>query len=120
MRCHTGNSITTRKRGITPGLIFHSDQGCHYTSKEFRAALVFHGIKQSMSRRGNCLDNAVAERFFRILKTARVRQTFYASRAIAQHDIGNYIEIFYNRIWRHSANGNISPMAYEEKLTKAA
>lgn len=112
--------LAVRDREITPRLIFHSDQGCHYTSKEFRSALEFHGIRQSMSRRGNCLDNAVVERFFRSLKTERVRRTFYASHAIAMDDIGNYIEVFYNRIRRHRANGNISPMAFEEKLLTAA
>ena len=112
--------LAIRDREITPELIFHSDQGSHYTSKEFRSALSFHDIKQSMSRRGNCLDNAVVERFFRSLKSERVRRTTYANHALARQDIGNYIEVFYNRIRRHSANGNMSPMAYEEKSTKAA
>lgn len=96
-------------------LLFHTDQGVQYSSDQFQRSLRMHGITASMSRRGNCLDNAVTERFFRSLKTERVNTRQYKTRQEAMEDIADYIEPFYNRIRRHSTLGNLSPAAYEEK-----
>jgi len=96
-------------------LLFHTDQGVQYSSDQFQRSLRMHGITASMSRRGNCLDNAVTERFFRSLKTERVNTRQYKTRQEAMEDIADYIEPFYNRIRRHSTLGNLSPVAYEEK-----
>lgn len=96
-------------------LLFHTDQGVQYSSDQFQRSLRMHGITASMSRRGNCLDNAVTERFFRSLKTERVNTRQYKTRQEAMEDIADYIEPFYNRIRRHSTLGNLSPAAYEQK-----
>lgn len=96
-------------------LLFHTDQGVQYSSDQFQRSLRTHGITASMSRRGNCLDNAVTERFFRSLKTERVNTRQYKTRQEAMEDIADYIEPFYNRIRRHSTLGNLSPAAYEGK-----
>jgi len=96
-------------------LLFHTDQGVQYSSEQFQRSLRTHGMTASMSRRGNCLDNAVTERFFRSLKTERVNTRQYKTRQEAMEDIADYIEPFYNRIRRHSTLGNLSPAAYEEK-----
>lgn len=101
-------------------LLFHTDQGVQYSSDQFQRSLRTHGITASMSRRGNCLDNAVTERFFRSLKTERVNTRQYKTRQEAMEDIADYIEPFYNRIRRHSTLGNLSPAAYEEKHQKSS
>ena len=92
-------------------MLFHTDQGVQYSSDAFRQALTKHNITASMSRRGNCLDNAVTERFFRSLKSERVNYRQYKTIA----DIADYIESFYNQKRRHSALGNISPVEYEAR-----
>ena len=101
-------------------LLFHTDQGVQYSSDQFQRSLRNHGISASMSRRGNCLDNAVTERFFRSLKTERVNTRQYKTRQEAIEDIADYIEPFYNRIRRHSTLGNLSPAAYEQMHQKAS
>jgi putative transposase len=101
-------------------LLFHTDQGVQYSSEQFQRSLRMHGITASMSRRGNCLDNAVTERFFRSLKTERVNTRQYKTRQEAMEDIADYIEPFYNRIRRHSTLGNLSPAAYEQKQQQAS
>jgi putative transposase len=101
-------------------LLFHTDQGVQYSSDQFQRSLRMHGITASMSRRGNCLDNAVTERFFRSLKTERVNTRQYKTRQEAMEDIADYIEPFYNRIRRHSTLGNLSPAAYEQKQQQAS
>jgi putative transposase len=97
------------------GLIQHSDRGVQYASHDYRQALAAGGITASMSRKGNCYDNAPMESFFHTLKTARVHHRQYATRAEAQRDIFAYIEAFYNRTRRHSAIGYISPIQMELK-----
>lgn len=94
-------------------VLFHSDQGVQYSSDEFRGVLSKHSISASMSRRGNCLDNAVTERFFRSLKSERVNYRQYKTRDEAMIDIADYIEPFYNQRRQHSTLGNISPAEYE-------
>ncbi|AYB68665.1 hypothetical protein D0898_27075 (plasmid) [Klebsiella pneumoniae] len=112
--------LVAQKRNIKGKVIFHSDQGCQYTSQSFQKALVEHGIESSMSRAGNCLDNAVTERFFRSLKSERVNYRRYLTRHQAMADIIDYIEPFYNQKRKHDKLGNISPVQYEQKLLKSA
>ena len=106
-------AVGTTKRSA--GRIFHSDQGCQYTSRLFVEALQHLGLRQSMSRRGNCWDNAVVERFFGSLKCERVRQRIYRTRTEAQHDITDYIVRFYNAVRIHSANGGLSPDQFQKR-----
>ena len=96
-------------------MLFHTDQGVQYSSDAFREALTKHNITASMSRRGNCLDNAVTERFFRSLKSERVNYRQYKTRAEGMADIADYIESFYNQKRRHSTLGNISPVEFEAR-----
>lgn len=112
--------LAAQKRNIKGKVIFHSDQGCQYTSESFQKALVEHGVESSMSRAGNCLDNAVTERFFRSLKSERVNYRRYLTRHQAMADIIDYIEPFYNKKRKHYKLGNISPVQYEQKLLKSA
>lgn len=108
------------KRKPSNRVMFHSDQGAQYTSDHFQRCLRDHKIIGSMSRRGNCLDNAVTERFFRSLKSERVNYRRYDNRQQAIADIIDYIEPFYNQVRRHSRLGNISPVQFEEKMMKCA
>lgn len=103
-----------------PGVIFHSDRGVQYASTKFRELLDGNGFVQSMSGQGNCYDNAVAESFFKTLKTELVYHERYLTRAQARNSIFEYIEIFYNRIRKHSALGYLSPVQYELNATKTA
>ncbi len=98
------------------GLILHSDRGSQYASHEYQALLKQHGIVCSMSRKGNCWDNAVMERFFLNLKMERVWQREYANQLEAIKDITDYIVGFYNSIRRHSALGNVAPLAFEQQF----
>ena len=97
------------------GLIFHSDRGSQYASKEFRKLLKRYSMKQSMSRKGNCWDNAVVERFFRSLKYEQTNRRDYGSRTELKRDVFDYIELFYNRERLHSTLGYLSPAAFENK-----
>src|SRR5690625_7530237 len=87
-------------------VMVHSDQGSQFTSYEWTTFLANHNLEPSMSRRGNCHDNAVAESFFQLLKRERIKRRAYNSRAQASHDVLDYIETFYNSIHRtsHAAN----------------
>jgi putative transposase len=95
------------------GLIVHSDRGSQYASGEYQALLAEHGFIGSMSRKGNCWDNAVAERFFLNLKMERAWQRHYANHAEAKRDVTDYIVRFYNNTRLHSVLGNLSPVAFE-------
>ena len=95
------------------GCIFHSDRGIQYASGDFRDELKAYGFTQSMSRKGNCYDNAVSESFFHTLKTEHVYDYRYETRAEARLSIFEYIEMFYNRQRRHSALGYRSPVSFE-------
>jgi len=94
-------------------VMVHSDQGSQLTSYEWTTFLANHNLEPSMSRRGNCHDNAVAESFFQLLKRERIRRRVYNSRAQARQDVFDYIEMFYNPIRRHSHAANLSPINYE-------
>lgn len=95
------------------GLMHHSDRGSQYASNEYRELLEAHAILASMSRKGNCWDNAVAESFFKSLKVERVYHRRYQTRKEAQADIFQYIEVFYNRRRRHSSLGYRAPVVFE-------
>lgn len=104
-----------QQRGKPKGLLFHSDQGSQYTSLRFRQRLWRYRIKQSMSRRGNCWDNAPMERVFRSLKTEWVPVTGYASLEQARLDISSYLMGYYNYQRPHSFNQGLAPAIAEEK-----
>ena len=107
------------KRKPGKGLIWHTDRGSQYASDRHRALLQEHGITQSMSRKGNCWDNAVSESFFHTLKTELVNHQSYQTRDEAKQDIFDYIEVYYNRERLHSTNNYLSPVDYEMQLKSA-
>ena len=101
------------KRKPQKGLLWHTDRGSQYASASHRKILGDHSILQSMSRKGNCWDNAVAESFFHTIKTELTHHEKFTTREEAKNAIFEYIEIFYNRIRIHSANNYLSPVEYE-------
>lgn len=103
------------RRKPSHGLIFHSDRGSQYCSHEFQKSLKNHGILSSMSRKGDCWDNAVAESFFGTLKVEKVFGVKYLNRSAARRDIVDYIEMFYNSRRRHSSLGYMNPMEFEKQ-----
>ena len=107
------------RRGKPTSLMHHSDQGSQYTSEEFQRLLADHGVECSMSRTGNCWDNAAMESFFSSMKTERVSRKIYRTRDEAKADVFEYIERFYNPKRRHSTIGYVSPIAFEEKMALA-
>jgi putative transposase len=96
-----------------PGLLHHSDRGSQYASDKYRELLETHQMVASMSRAGDCYDNAAMESFFSTLKCERVHHQDYVTREQARQDLFAYIELFYNRRRRHSALGHLSPVQYE-------
>lgn len=104
---------------LTSGLIHHSDRGSQYACKEYQNLLQEHGILPSMSRKGNCYDNAYMESFFHTLKTELIYGKRFKTREEAKLSIFEYIEIFYNRMRRHSALGYKSPAEYERMQNAA-
>jgi putative transposase len=107
------------RRQPKAGLLHHSDRGSQYACQEYQALLVKHGIGCSMSRRGDCWDNAVVERFFGSLKRERTHHRLYPTRAEAKRDVIDYIEMFYNSRRRHSYLGYVSPMEFETRTAVA-
>jgi putative transposase len=103
------------RRSPKAPVIVHSDQGCQYSSHDWQAFLKAHGLVPSMSRRGNCYDNAVAESFFQLLKRERIRRKTYLDREEARRDIFNYIEMFYNPKRRHGYANDVSPVEFENQ-----
>ena len=95
-------------------VLIHSDQGSQYSSNDWLRFCKTNNLEPSMSRRGNCWDNAVAESFFSSLKKERIRKRIYKTRDLARADIFDYIEMFYNQIRRHSHIGGVSPKAFEQ------
>ena len=108
-------NMAVASRECEPGLILHSDQGVQYRATEYVLALIDEDIKPSMSRKGNCWDNAAMESFFSRLKVEEVFDQSYQNLDDAYSSVFEYIEMFYNRTRRHSANGNISPVQFENK-----
>lgn len=112
-------SLAVARRKPRPGLMHHSDRGSTYASDAYRRALARHGIVASMSRLGDCWDNAVAESFFSTLKTELVGTKRYATRSAANELIRDYIESFYNPQRRHSHTDYLSPIEYELRAFSA-
>ncbi len=108
-------ALACGRRGPGAGLLHHSDRGSQSASGEYQSRLAEAGAQVSMSRRGDCYDNAVVESFFGTLKTELIHSRRYATRAEARSDIFEYVEVFYNRERRHSALGYLSPAEYEAR-----
>jgi putative transposase len=96
-------------------VLIHSDQGCQFTSMEWAGFMKAHNLEHSMSRRGNCHDNAVAESFFNLLKRERIRRRTYKTREEARQEVFDYIEMFYNPTRKHTRNGMLSPVEFERQ-----
>lgn len=108
------------RQGYPVGVMIHSDQGSQYCCRDFRALLRINQAIQSMSRRGNCWDNAVTEGFFHTLKGHIIHGSNFATRKEANNvALFEYIKIYYNRMRRHSANGWLSPITFEQKYFSA-
>jgi putative transposase len=101
-------------RNPTSTVTVYSDQGSQYTSHDWQSFLKTHGLEGSMSSRGNCHDNAVAESFFATFKKRVTQRKIYSTRDDAKTEIFNFIEMFYNPIKRHSHTGGVSPAKFEE------
>jgi putative transposase len=107
--------MAVRRRNPEQEVIVHSDQGSQFSSHDWQAFLKSHNLGASMSRRGNCHDNAVAESFFQLLKRERIKRRIYADRNEARSDVFDYIEIFYNPKRRPTYNGKFSPVQLEQQ-----
>ena len=107
-------------RKVKPGLLLHSDRGVQYRSCEYHDLLYDHGVKPSMSRKGNCWDNAAMESFFARLKVEHIYYEELNTQADVYSAVFEYIEVFYNRQRRHSANGYCNPVQYEQQQAKLA
>lgn len=103
------------RRKPTSKVQVHSDQGSQFTSIDWASFLKHHNLEHSMSRRGNCHDNTVAESFFNLLKRERIRRRTYKTREDARSDVFDYIEIFYNPKRKHVRNGMLSPADFERQ-----
>jgi len=112
--CLDALEMALKSRTNVRGLMHHSDRGSQYASEEYRKALASNGIDCSMSRRGNCWDNAVAESFFGTIKNELIYRRPWLDRESAKEAISEYIEVFYNRIRQHSTIGYASPAKFEE------
>jgi putative transposase len=108
-------AMALSRRRPPRGLIHHSDRGSQYASSDYQRALADHGIICSMSRRGDCWDNAVAESFFSTLKIELVHESKWSTRSQARTAIFEYLEVFYNGQRRHSSLGYLSPVAFEQR-----
>jgi transposase InsO family protein len=109
-------SMALCQRQPAAGLIMHTDRGSQYGADSYRQLLTQHGIQPSMSRKGNCWDNAVAESFFHTLKTELIHLEEFDTHEQAQTAVFEYVEVFSNRQRCHSANGYLTPLAYEQTL----
>jgi len=118
--CLDALDMALARRRPPPGLLHHSDRGSQYASGDYQRVLAQHGIVCSMSRRGNCWDNAVAESFFATVKVELVHDAAWATRAVARTELVDYLELFYNGQRRHSALGYLSPRAFERRREQAA
>ena len=107
------------RRDIEPGLIIHSDRGVQYRSQRYIDYILSHGCKPSMSRKGNCWDNAPMESFFSRLKVELIYAEQYRTVDEVKAGVFEYIEVFYNRLRRHSAIGYVSPVEFEEAALAA-
>ncbi len=103
------------KRKPPAGVMIHSDQGSQFTSSDWQSFLKAHRMVPSISRRGNCHDNAVAESFFGVLKKERIKRRIYPTREAARSDVFDYIEMFYNPVRWHGSAGDLSPVEFERR-----
>jgi putative transposase len=101
------------RRGFPRGVLFHSDRGSQYCSSDFQKMLNTYGFICSMSRKGNCWDNAIAESFFHSFKVELIHAEQYTTRGAAKQSVFQYIEVYYNRVRRHSAIGSIAPEVFD-------
>lgn len=108
------------RRGFPRGVLFHSDRGSQYCSNDYQKMLKSFGFICSMSRKGNCWDNAVAESFFHSIKTELIYAERYTTKEIAKQSIFQYIEVYYNRVRRHSSIGSIAPEIFENQCKNVA
>src|ERR1700680_25056 len=106
--------MALERRRPGAGLLHHSDRGSQYTSQGYQVLLKQHGIEISMSRKGDCYDNALMESFFGTVKEECVERQTYQTRAEARSSVFEYLEVFYNRQRRHSSLGYVSPVIYEQ------
>jgi putative transposase len=112
--------VALLRRQPAPGLLHHSDRGVQYAGGDYRALLAAHGLRCSMSRAGDCWDNAVLESFFATLKTELVHDARWATREAAHRDLAHYLDVWYNHERRHASLGYRTPAEYErEVLTRA-
>lgn len=113
-------AVKSRRITRKSKLMFHSDRGVQYASEDFRTELRNYGCIQSMSRRGNCWDNAVAESFFKTIKTEALNRYTFSSKTVLERIIFRYIDGFYNTVRKHSALGGISPLMAWIRINKLA
>ena len=106
------------RRKPKEAVLIHSDQGSQFSSDDWQRFCQTHSLVPSMSRRGNCYDNAAVESFFGTLKKEKIRRHIFKTREAARAELFEYIEVFYNRARRHQHLGNISPIAYEQQMAK--
>jgi len=111
---HAALDRAVRYRRPEPGCIHHSDRGSQYCARSYQSAVVALGMRPSMSRKGNCYDNAPVESFWGTMKEELVYHRRFRTRVEAQAAIQEYIEVFYNRMRRHSALGNLAPAVFAE------
>lgn len=121
-RLHRSLALAALRRALAirrplPGLAHHSDRGSQYCSNDYQAELRRHGVRISMSEKGNCYDNAMVEIFFKTLKAELVWRTVFVTRAEAEAAIGRYIDSFYNPVRRHSALDFVSPAMFERQAS---
>ena len=107
--------MTVWRRKPKHRVLIHSDQSSQFTSRDWASFLKAHNLEHSMSRCGNCHDNAVVESFFNLLKRERIRRRTYKTRADARQDVFDYIEMFYNPLRKHTKNGMLSPVDFERQ-----
>ena len=112
--------LALARRRPPQGLLHHSDRGSQYASGDYQRLLAQHGIVCSMSLRGDCWDNAVAESFFATLQVELVHDAAWPTRAVARTELFEYLELFYNGQRRHSSLGYLSPRAFERRLDHEA
>jgi putative transposase len=103
------------RRRPTEAVTIHSDQGSQFSSHDWQAFLRANNLVASMSRRGNCHDNAVVESFFQLLKRERIRRRVYLTRDEGRQDVFDYIEVFYNRKRKHGSNNMLAPVEFERQ-----
>ena len=113
-------ALASRRRSKGVKLQHHSDRGIQYAASNYRDLLVANGIECSMSRKGNCWDNAVTESFFATLKKELVQDSDWKTRDEARSAVFDFIEVWYNRERKHSALGYVSPAEYERLMQKKA